>query len=421
MSLDVDWSLLSSILSPERETSFAASFISILNAQLETTTRPSFIGPISVTAFDFGVVGPDIELKDIRDVWRAFDDGDEEGDEALGVSRQGLGAESEDDEYDALSEEKRRQYSVPAYSPLDDEPYDLVQSNEAQSFARKSSSELMDDVSIYSGMGSPRHTSVAGAVGIGLGGLSSPVPFGIGRDYASGILSRSNSFSAMGLGIGMGVGMNGMRTPSLFSQPLHRQPPTRAKMYNPSQNLSRNLSRTSVRPPKYRAHRTRTPLSMESHPPPSPPARPGIPQERPNNPIPSLQLHLSYNHSPNINITLLTSLQINYPSSMFMSLPLKLSITGLTISADMVIAYSGAKHRIHVTIVDDPDRQNAVGETAIPIGQRLLPVLQIESEIGHSDAHVLRNVGKVERFIVDVVRKTLVEEFVFPNFHTIAL
>jgi distribution and morphology protein 12 len=54
-------------------------------------------------------------------------------------------------------------------------------------------------------------------------------------------------------------------------------------------------------------------------------------------------------------------------------------------------------------------------------GQRILPHLHIESEIGHADAHVLRNVGKVERFIVDVVRKTLVDELVFPNFHTIAL
>jgi distribution and morphology protein 12 len=55
------------------------------------------------------------------------------------------------------------------------------------------------------------------------------------------------------------------------------------------------------------------------------------------------------------------------------------------------------------------------------IGQRILPELHIESEIGHADAHVLRNVGKVERFIADAVRKVLVDELVFPNFHTIAL
>ena len=41
-----------------------------------------------------------------------------------------------------------------------------------------------------------------------------------------------------------------------------------------------------------------------------------------------------------------------------------------------------------------------------------------ESEIGQADKHVLRNVGRVERFIQDVIRKSIVEELVFPNFHT---
>jgi distribution and morphology protein 12 len=68
-----------------------------------------------------------------------------------------------------------------------------------------------------------------------------------------------------------------------------------------------------------------------------------------------------------------------------------------------------------LTILDEGD------EEGVPVGMRLLPEMRIDSEIGHSDAHVLRNVGKIERFIADVVRKTLVDELVFPNFHTIAL
>ncbi len=97
-----------------------------------------------------------------------------------------------------------------------------------------------------------------------------------------------------------------------------------------------------------------------------------------------------------------------------MSLPLKLIVTGLTLSADLILAYSSDKHRVHLCVVDE-------AEDGGGLGMRLLPNLQIESEIGHADAHVLRNVGKVERFIADVVRKTLVDELVFPNFHTIAL
>jgi distribution and morphology protein 12 len=130
-----------------------------------------------------------------------------------------------------------------------------------------------------------------------------------------------------------------------------------------------------------------------------------------------------------MSLTLNTSLQVNYPSALFMALPLKLVVTGLTLAADLVFAYSGQKHRLHITIVDggeDPPTPGAHGHGLAPsgpqaVGQRILPNLHIESEIGSADAHVLRNVGKVERFIVDVVRKTLVEELVFPNFQTIAL
>ena len=192
---------------------------------------------------------------------------------------------------------------------------------------------------------------------------------------------------------------------------------------------------------------------------------------------------------------------------MFMSLPLKLTITGLSLNADMVVAFNGAKKRVHLSIIDDfdpmtPSMTNSLASSAVhspetgviplsggtsfglqantqdgqadgarqwgnqasyrppgtsssaqpsgystpvqpypyqpynpgvpiiassvpeplkPIGQRLLPALQIESEIGHADVHVLRNVGKVEKFILDLVRKTMVDELVFPNYHTVAL
>ena len=55
------------------------------------------------------------------------------------------------------------------------------------------------------------------------------------------------------------------------------------------------------------------------------------------------------------------------------------------------------------------------------MGQRLLPTIYIESEIGQADKHVLKNVTRVERFIQDVIRKTIEEELVFPNFQTFVL
>ena len=346
MSLDIDWNLLT-------PTTVSSTLVNLLNSHLSSAPRPSFIGPITVMAFDFGTTGPEVEIKDIRDVWRAFDEGDDDGDEA-----------------DVISGRKVSSVAPPPVSVIDDEAYDLVSPSDTRGYYGEE--EGLDDTSIYSGLASPRQ-SVA-AVGMGLG--SAALHFGMGRDYASTIMSP----------------IPGQTNPSLFSQP-HLAP------RRPSRPLSSQL------------------LPVQSHsPPPSPPVRPvGVSPSKSS--LPSLQIHLKVTHTSDLNLTLLTSLSINYPSPAFMSLPLKLCITGLTLHGDVVVAYSGEKHRVHLCVIDE----DTDGSSHIPIGQRLLPSLSIESEIGHADAHVLRNVGKVERFIADVVRKTLVDELVFPNFQTIAL
>ena len=206
---------------------------------------------------------------------------------------------------------------------------------------------------------------------------------------------------------------------------------------------------------------------------------------------PNLQLHLHISWESNLRLTLTTSLLINYPSPMFMTLPIKLSITGLVFEGQLAVAYQGDKRRVHVCILDELDpyvpsapyrnrdsggglrdkqdlnstvvmtstqsgedltsspalsssplrpptravplshqnSEDSIGlredyernEKPPPIGERLLPNIDIESEIGQADKHVLKNVGRVERFIQDVVRKSIVEELVFPNFHTLIL
>ena len=162
---------------------------------------------------------------------------------------------------------------------------------------------------------------------------------------------------------------------------------------------------------------------------------------------PNLQLHLQVNWHSNLRITLTTSLLINYPSPMFMSLPIKLSVTGLLFTGEVAVAYEGERRRVHLCILDDLDLYGPAGDRPkrdstsssipepdddsvpsemppkpskpLPVGQRLLPSIYIESEIGQADKHVLKNVTRVERFIQDVIRNTVEEELVFPNFHTL--
>ncbi|KAK1926359.1 putative mitochondrion organization and biogenesis-related protein [Papiliotrema laurentii] len=380
MSLDIDWSLLN-------PTALSSNLVGLLNTHLASASRPSFIGPITVTSFDFGTAAPDVEIKDIRDVWRAFDEGDEEGDDEVasaaaiagangyGGGRRGVGASG-----------------GTSSGTLEDE-YERVPSNGTRpggggggggAGAGVDGDDFDDLASVYSGLASPRQ-SVA-AVGIGMN--SSAI-----RDYASAILPPLSA---------RGMSRNG----SLFSP-------------NPLALPARGRGgRTSTAPPLSASHRRHhSPLPPHhTSPPPSPPARPaGVAESKSS--IPSLQLHLKVNYISDLHLTLLTSLTINYPSPGFMSLPLKLSITGLALGADVVLAYSGDKHRVHLCLIDEDEATHP----NVPVGQRILPTLSIDSEIGQTDAHVLRNVGKVERFIADVVRKTLVDELVFPNFLTLAL
>jgi mitochondrial distribution and morphology protein 12 len=69
MSVDLDWLQLSTL---------STRLVDSLNQQLKSTERPSFIGPITINSFDFGSTPPDVELVDVRDIYRDFLEDDEE-------------------------------------------------------------------------------------------------------------------------------------------------------------------------------------------------------------------------------------------------------------------------------------------------------------------------------------------------------
>jgi len=51
----------------------------------------------------------------------------------------------------------------------------------------------------------------------------------------------------------------------------------------------------------------------------------------------------------------------------------------------------------------------------------LLQDLSIESEIGDPSRQILKNVGKIERFIIDQLRTFIRDTFTLPNYCTIVL
>ncbi|KAI0062377.1 hypothetical protein BV25DRAFT_1885748 [Artomyces pyxidatus] len=329
MSIDLDWNKL--------DASLANSLVDLLNTQLQNAPRPSFIGPIEVSSFDFGSQGPDIEIVDLRNIYRDFlDDDDEDADGERDPEKAADVGVDDDDGFEWVSRKhvgRAMAEEAPAYHHL------------------------------------PPHVRY-------------------GRGPASDMF---------------------MSTPSL------------GHSFGPA---------------------------FDSEPPPAPP--------QPDPDAPNLQLHLHVTWHSNLRLTLTTSLRINYPSPMFMSLPIKLSVTGLLFTGELAIAYEGSRKRVHLCVLDDLDpygpagdrpKRDSVSSTPpsdpdaevdglglaagvggqqrqtkpLPVGQRLLPNILIESELGQADKHVLKNVTRVEKFIQDVIRKTVEEELVFPNFHTLVL
>jgi mitochondrial distribution and morphology protein 12 len=360
MSIDLEWSKLDSSLS--------SKLVELLNRQLSSTNRPSFIGPVQVTFLEFGDVPPDVELVDLCDIYRDFlDSGEDE-------SEPGPGKDPDEDDFEWVSRKG---------AAVGEEVY-------------------------------PTH----------LNGISTPFP--PPSPWSRGL----GSTNMMGL-----AGMSDYRpsySPASAMYSLHR-------------------ASTGTLPPLI----TQPIISSSHHPSPAPNAsHPQAPEgtpEKPKSNHPDLQMHLHITWHSDLRITLTTSLLINYPSSMFMALPIKLSVTGLLFTGELAVAYegSGSTRRVHLCILDEQDpygpmsrsrRSRSTGDVAdfptqetqdedgqinggkpLPIGQRLLPSIYIESEIGQADKHVLKNVTRVERFVQDVIRKTVEEELVFPNFQTIVL
>lgn len=141
-------------------------------------------------------------------------------------------------------------------------------------------------------------------------------------------------------------------------------------------------------------------------------------------------------YAGDVKLSLTAEILLDYPMPSFVGLPLKLNITGVTFDGIAVVAY--IRRRAHLCFLSPEDADafdqedpsghaapstNDDGEGQIPAKRRfgsLLQQIRVESEIGRNESgkQVLKNVGKVERFVLDQVRRIFEDEFVFPSFWT---
>lgn len=150
-------------------------------------------------------------------------------------------------------------------------------------------------------------------------------------------------------------------------------------------------------------------------------------------------VEIDYQGDSTMEVTV--NLLVNYPSTQFITLPIKLHISDLVIHSLAAVAY--IKKCIFVTFLCDLDSAeteyflkpnennggpgrisrtpssggNFVDYTPATNHERInvIKSVKIESEIGELGNNVLRNVGKVERFLVDQLRTIIRDEVAWPS------
>lgn len=143
----------------------------------------------------------------------------------------------------------------------------------------------------------------------------------------------------------------------------------------------------------------------------------GSTSKRPST-VPNMQIQLRITHESDMRLTLLTNLLINFPSPGFMSLPVKLTVRGIVLHSKAIIGIDSQRQQVHFSMVEPHDDGS---DDAEDVQNHILQSLIVESEIGDVDRHTLKNVRKVENFILDYLRNLLNSEIVWPNYHTFIL
>lgn len=147
-----------------------------------------------------------------------------------------------------------------------------------------------------------------------------------------------------------------------------------------------------------------------------------------------IQLISEINYFGNLQMEITAKLLVNYPSPNFISLPVKLHVTDLVIHLIAAIAY--LKNSVFFSFLCDINDSNSeyfsnpesthglssggnfVEYVNGPNHNERIDIIKkvkIESEIGEVENNVLRNVGKVERFLTDQLRRILRDEIAWPS------
>lgn len=379
MSLDINWDKL------VEDNTLNEHIKSFLDRQFQSLSLPSYIDNLSVTAFNLGNTSPSISIRHIGD---PFDEFYEE--------------ESQDDEKRPIpTPQPPRSYYSDDSSDEENNAHDLSVLGEDPQLTSLSER--------FSGLRSPSPPRVA----------SPPHPLNRAR----------TSLDSISLFIGNNVNylhnynMNNVGLGNLNSSAAHTgtDTPTNIFSHNP-----------------YSTYRNNSSSLLKA-------------KDRPANAIPTkekqsskkdkdIQFIVEIDYHGDMHLEVTVNLLVNYPSTNFITLPIKLHVSDLVIHSIASIAYlnnsaffsflcdvneTNSDYFSHRSGTQSAEHQftstnggNFVDYVTGPNTRERIDIIKkvrIESEIGEVESNVLRNVGKVERFLVDQLRAIIRDEIAWPG------
>lgn len=403
MSITIDWAALTTGPSG---LALADSIRDFIHDKFQQVTLPRFIRSVHVHSFDFGEECPIVELKDISDPLPEFyeeeDDDDDDHDDG----------DSSPSEVEAAKEEARSE-AAPKH-PLPSSPHQS--NNVPQTTTKPPTSALNTRLSNL-------HLN-----------LRSTLPFTPSDQLSAPFLSRSttpglpipggtSNFSYFHLPLS--AGLSGTTTPLPWPEhpPRPASPPLQRHETTHIHPLSKpTITTTSSNPPYQRTNRTPHPSTTI---PPLPNNNNNRDDEAKSRAL-DIQTTLHITYTGTLSLSLTAEILLDYPMPSFVGIPLKLHITGLSFDGVALLAYlrrrtAQKKDVVHFCFLTREDAGAVVGSgDGDGDGGGLLKEIRVESEIGRQEGgkQVLKNVGKVEKFVLEQVRRIFEEEFVWPSFWT---
>ncbi|PTB37840.1 uncharacterized protein TrAFT101_005284 [Trichoderma asperellum] len=430
MSIDLNWETLTS--GPDGD-ALAESIRTFIHTKFQTVQLPRFIRSVNVHGFDFGTIPPELELKDITDPLPDFyeqeldddedDSDDSDEDEESIAERERLAAAA------AMMEARKRENGLREALKSDVSSHDL-----GRAFLGTSTPGILGGPGrnyFQAHLATGTHTPLAAVAGAHLGGTSwmgsaagseAQTPY---HSREASVSSIDNFQAALDPGAGLGLGAKS-DVSSTLGQPS--RPSTSHGQVSGGGSAIVDDDDEEEEGGKRAAEREAK--------------------------VEDVQAVFRIRYAGDVRLNLTAEILLDYPMPSFVGIPLKLNITGLTFDGVGVLAH--IRKRVHFCFLNPDDALAAVGpegdkeesmagegnggggggggggekkqQQQQQQGQQqtggrfggLLQEIKVESEIGERESgrQSLKNVGKVERFVLEQVRRIFEEEFVYPSFWT---